>query len=310
MGYITKWLRKNNIKIVFDLHFVIQKENSVIDKKLTKFALSKADSFIVHSLKTGKELEALFPNMEFYYTQKYEKNDAEKKQIIKLFHPVYDMFRPDLNFDIDKTKKELKLNRYVFLFFGFIRKYKGLHNAIRAFAKLAQNRDDVSLLVVGESFWQTLDTKKISTKVKNFLFGIVKSLIVKKKDDERNYRPLELIKELNIEDKVTVVNDFVPNEDVHKYFQVSDAIILYYLTATPSGVESIAYNFKLPICATRIGHFPETVKDSYNGYLAEPEDVESMVAAMEKIISSPIDRENVSETSKEMSWENYAKAIL
>ena len=32
-------------------------------------------------------------------------------------------------------------------------------------------------------------------------------------------------------------NEFIPNEDVHKYFQVSDCVVLYYLTAsTPSGI--------------------------------------------------------------------------
>jgi glycosyltransferase involved in cell wall biosynthesis len=106
------------------------------------------------------------------------------------------------------------------------------------------------------------------------------------------------------------MNDFVPNEDVNKYFQLSDAILLYYLYATPSGVESIAYNFKLPILATSVGHFPETVKDGYNGYLAEPEDIDSMAAAMEKIITHPIPGENIEESSKEMSWNNYASAIL
>ena len=43
-----------------------------------------------------------------------------------------------------------------------------MHNAIKAFAKLTEKRDDVSLLIVGESFWQTLDSSKISTKIKNF----------------------------------------------------------------------------------------------------------------------------------------------
>lgn len=311
LGYIAKWLKKkSDIQVLFDLHFVIQKENSIIDKRLTRFALSKADTFIVHSKKTGKELESIFPDKEFYYTQKFEERKSGKIQVIKLYHPVYNMFQADPELDKEKVKAELKLNKYVFLFFGFIRKYKGLHNAIKAFAKLADRRDDVSLLIVGESFWNTLDSKKLGTKIKNFLFSIVKLFIVKKKDDERNYRPLELVDELNIKNKVSINNDFVPNEEVNKYFQVSDAILLFYLYATPSGVESISYNFQVPICATNVGHFPETVKDGYNGYLAEDEDIDSMADAMEKIITHPIERSNIVETSKQMSWDNYAKAIL
>jgi glycosyltransferase involved in cell wall biosynthesis len=220
------------------------------------------------------------------------------------------MFQPDPDFDIEMQKQQWGINKHAFLFFGFIRKYKGLHNAIKAFARLAEKRDDVSLLIVGESFWQTLDNKKLSTRIKQLIFKLAKSVVIKKDDDEKNYRPLELIDELGIKDKVFLMNDFVPNEDVHKYFQVSDAILLFYLYATPSGVESIAYNFKLPILATEVGHFPETVKDGYNGYLAEPENIESMVTAMEKIIINPIMGENIEESSKEMSWSNYADAIL
>lgn len=66
-----------------------------------------------------------------------------------------------------------------------------------------------------------------------------------------------------------VFNQFIPNEDVHKYFQVSDCVVLYYLTATPSGIESLSYNFDLPILATRVGHFPETIEEGVNGYLAD-----------------------------------------
>jgi glycosyltransferase involved in cell wall biosynthesis len=312
LGHITRMLKNyRDIEIIFDLHFVIQKENSKTDRLFTKYALSQADSFVVHSKKTGQELESLFTDRQFVYEDDHRNIlTFEKTPVIKLYHPVYNMFSPDPYFDVESQKKEMGIKKYGFLFFGFIRKYKGLHHVIEAFAKLAAKRDDVTLLIVGESFWQTLDNKKISTKIKQFIFGVAKSLMVKKEDDEKNYRPLELIQKYNLEDKVYLMNDFVPNEDVHKYFQVSDAIVLYYSYATPSGVESIACNFSLPILATRVGHFPETVKDGYNGYLAEPDDIDSMAAAMENIIEHPVKRENVAEASKEMSWDNYAAAIL
>jgi glycosyltransferase involved in cell wall biosynthesis len=265
---------------------------------------------VVHAFKTYNELQKLFPEQHFRLHEPGKAPVGEGKRVVKLYHPVYDMFKPDPVFNTEEEKKRLGLKKHVFLFFGFIRKYKGLHNVIHAFAKVAKQRDDVSLLIVGESFWQTLDNRKFSTKIKNAVFSAAKSVFLRKQDDERQYRPLELIDELGISDKVAVVNSFVPNEDVHRYFQVSDAIMLYYLTATPSGVESIGYNFKMPLLATRVGHFPETVVDGYNGYLAEPENIDSMAEVMLKFIEKPIPREHVAETSREMSWENYAKAIL
>jgi glycosyltransferase involved in cell wall biosynthesis len=311
LGYIAKRLSKiKGLEVIFDLHFVIQKEGSKIDMSFTRMGIKHAHSYVVHALKTYNELQKLFPKGRFRMLEPGKQPVGEGKRVVKLYHPVYDMFKPDPEFRTEEEKRGLGLKKNVFLFFGFIRKYKGLHDVIKAFAKVAGKRDDVSLLIVGESFWQTLDTKKMSTRIKNTLFSAAKSVFLRKQDDERHYRPLELIDELGIRDKVTVVNSFVPNEDVHKYFQVSDAIMLYYLTATPSGVESIGYNFRMPILATRVGHFPETVQDGYNGYLAEPGDIESMAAVMLKSIEKPIPREHVEETSREMSWTNYAKAIL
>ncbi len=72
----------------------------------------------------------------------------------------------------------------------------------------------------------------------------------------------------------------------------------------------MAANFGMPILATRVGHFSETIEDGFNGYLAEPEDIDSMCLAMLNSIENPIQPEDVGKKAKEMSWGNYAKAIL
>lgn len=308
LGFIANRLKKAGVKVVFDLHFVIQKEGSALDNRFTAYGIKKAWAYVVHARQTAEELKILFPKQNFIVGTDFGELPPKSKAVVKLYHPVYDMFKPDPDFNVEAEKAKLGLNKHVFLFFGFIRKYKGLHQAIEAFAKLAARRDDVSLLIVGESFWQTLDQTKWSTRVKNQLFGTAKKLFLKKQDDERDYRPLELIETYNIQDKVVVVNEFVPNEAVHRYFQVSDNLVLFYLTATPSGVESIGYNFQMPMLAAPVGHFPDTVKDGFNGYLAQ-NSIDSMVEVMEKAIKKPVPRENIRETSAEMSWENYAKSI-
>jgi glycosyltransferase involved in cell wall biosynthesis len=311
MGYIAKKLKNAcRCEVMFDLHVVAQKEGSSIDRIMLNYALSKPHSFIVHSLKTFDELKKIFPTGKYYLSLDGQRAAGNEQTVIKLYHPVYDMFSPDPNFDVEKVKTELGLSKHVFLFFGFIRKYKGLHNVINSFAKLANEREDVSLLIVGESFWNTLDTKKLSTRIKKTLFGLIKKVLIRKGDDESNYRPLEIINQLGIRDRVVVVNRYVGNEEVHKYFQVADCNVLFYLVATPSGVESMAYNFNLPTIATKVGHFPETIKHGYNGYLAEPENIESMYSVMKEFLDKPIPRERVKEQASNMSWENYAKAIL
>ncbi|MEP7127568.1 MAG: glycosyltransferase [Chitinophagales bacterium] len=305
-----KLMRSGKTEVVIDCHLVIQKEASSIDKYFSAYGLAAAHTYIAHAYKTANELQALFPEKKFLVNETGSRVRNENPTIIKLFHPIYDLFKPDLHFNKEKVKEELHLKRYVFLFFGFIRKYKGLHNVIHAFKLVAEERNDVSLLIAGESFWNTLDNKKLSSRVKSTLFKWAKSLVLKQSENEQDYNPLALIEELNLKDQVTVINRFIPNEEVPKYFQVSDCIVLYYLTATPSGVESLSYNFNLPVLATRVGHFPETITDGYNGYMAEPEDIASMAKQMLRFIEDPIQRVNVEASTHDMSWDNYVKAIL
>jgi glycosyltransferase involved in cell wall biosynthesis len=91
---------------------------------------------------------------------------------------------------------------------------------------------------------------------------------------------------------------------------VSDAVVLFYRTATPSGIESLSYNFSLPLLATHVGHFPETIQDGFNGYLAMDDDIEDMARVMEKFIENPIPRDNVKLSTQNLSWERYADAIM
>ena len=311
MGAIAKWLRNHTLaEIIFDLHFVIQKEGSLIDEMFTKMGIKHAVTYLAHAYKTVDELKILFPESEFDVNETGKRSTGNKTTVIKLFHPVYDLYNPDPDFDIDAFKKDLGLRKHVFLFFGFIRKYKGLHNAIKAFKKVADQRSDVSFLICGEEFWATLDTSRFSTKLKRGIFGMAQKVLLKNKESEQDYRPLSLVKELGLEKVIIVKNTFIPNEDVHKYFQVADCSILYYLTATPSGVESLTYNFELPILATKVGHFPETITDGFNGYLAEADSIDSMALQMFRFLDNPIPRKNVKKAAKNMSWDNYVAAIL
>lgn len=311
MGRIAKRIKaKSKAEVIFDLHFVIQKEGSSLDRKFTKIGIRSADTYLTHAYKTVDELKDLFPDEDYFITETGERSNNKQKTVVKLYHPIYSLFEPDENFNVEGFKKEHNIREHVFLFFGFIRKYKGLHYAIEAFAKVAETRDDVTLVICGESFWKTLDSSKWSTKIKSTLFGAAKKIFLKNKEDESEYRPLDLIEKYGLQDKTYVVNSFIPNEDVNKYFQISDAVVLFYEYATPSGIESLSYNFKKPLLATSVGHFPETIEDGYNGYLAKATDINDMAATMMKYLEKPLNPDHVEEKTKDMSWDNYASAIL
>ena len=311
MGWIARKVKSLSPKteILFDVHNVVQKETGSLDKKLTRYALLSADSYIMHGEITLDEFRNFLPEIDVF-----ESNDglrsSEKRSVLKLYHPIYDIFKPNPDLDIEALKKEWGLGKTVFLFFGFIRKYKGLHYAIESFAKIAKAHPEASLLIVGESFWDTVDKNSTRVRIQTTLFRLLKSIFIRSKDQEHDYRPLELIAQLGIENQVVVVNKFIPNEEVNRYFQVSDAVVNFYEYATPSGVESIAYNFQKPILATRVGHFANAIVDGENGYLAEAADVQSMANTLERFIENPISANKVKSFADQLSWSNYATIIL
>ena len=154
LNAIAKYLRKNtNAEILFDLHFVAAKEQSSLDARLTRMALQHGHSFIVHAYKTAEELKALMPEKKFEVTLDGRRGTGYRVSgsgtastaasavpvptthypILKLYHPIYTLFKPDPNFNKAAWKKEHNLRQHVFLFFGFIRKYKGLHYCIEPF---------------------------------------------------------------------------------------------------------------------------------------------------------------------------------
>lgn len=310
MGYIAKHVKARlpETELLFDVHNVVQKETGSLDKRLTRYALLQADTYIMHGEITISEFRDFLPDVTI--TIDPPKRILGERRILKLYHPIYDIFEPNPQFNRMAEREKLGLGDPVFLFFGFIRKYKGLHHAIEAFARIAPKYPKASLLIAGESFWNTVDRSKWSVRVKSLLFKTLKRIFIRSTDQEKDYQPLELIGKLGLEHRVVVVNRFIANEEVHRFFQVSDAVVNFYEYATPSGVESIAYNFELPILATRVGHFAFAIKDGVNGYLAEADSVESMALAMEKIIESPISAEKIREVKKKMGWDEYAHRII
>lgn len=315
LGRMVKKLKRLcDCEVIFDMHFVVQKEKSTIDRIFTKKGIRRADTFIVHAKNTFEELKTLCPNKNFELTydgKREHLRDTSTRSVLKLFHPIYDLYQPDPNFDKEAFKRQHGLKKNVFLYFGFIRKYKGLHDAIPAFHELTQQRDDVSFMICGELFWNTLDEGNWLTKLKKGVFSLAKKIFLASDDeDEKNYNPLTLVEELGLEDKTLVVSEFIPNEDVNKYFQTANAGILFYERATPSGIESLSYNFNLPILTTRVGHFPETIQDGKNGYMVEENTIEAMTAAMNRFLNDPIPAQNVAAFADKLSWRTYCEAIL
>ena len=121
-----------------------------------------------------------------------------------------------------EARRRLKTtSERVLLFFGYIRKYKGLATLLDALALLNSSLD-IHLFVVGEFY-----------------------------EPEQPYR--DQISRLGLADRVTIRSEYVPNDEVKNYFSAADAVVLPYLSATQSGIAQIAYHFDLPVIGSTAG---------------------------------------------------------
>ena len=155
-------------------------------------------------------------------------------------HPLYDHYGARLPREEALSLLNLSPDfRYV-LFFGFIRAYKGLDLLLEAFADDRFKAANIKLLVAGEFY-----------------------------GDPAPY--LNKIKELQIEDRVVLCTDFIPDSEVNRYFSAADIVAQPYKTATQSGVTQIAFHFEKPMLVTNVGGLPEIVPDGKIGYVVEPD---------------------------------------
>lgn len=194
-------------------------------------------------------------------------------------HPVYSMFGDPVGKTEARTVLHLD-SRPTILFFGYIRGYKGLHLLLDATARVVRELP-FHLLVVGEFY-----------------------------DDESGYRAQ--IKSLGLESHVTVVSDYVPNEDVRLYFSAADAVILPYLSATQSGIAQIALHFDKPLIVTDVGGLAETVRHEVTGLVVQPNDPEVLADAILRFYRDGLEEKflpAVKEEKKKYSWEALVSAI-
>ncbi|MFN2304604.1 MAG: glycosyltransferase family 4 protein [Anaerolineales bacterium] len=135
------------------------------------------------------------------------------------------------------------------LFFGRITPYKGLDVLIEAYARLRE-RHQIKLRIVGSG-------------------------------DLRPY--LSLLENLQ---GVEIVNRWVDESEVSRYFGPNQIVVLPYTSASQSGVIAIAAGYDLPVIATRTGGLPEQINDGVTGILVPPGSVDKLVGAIEDLLNN------------------------
>ncbi|OGU74157.1 MAG: hypothetical protein A2V93_04060 [Ignavibacteria bacterium RBG_16_34_14] len=224
-------------RVVFITENFISHEARFVDAFLTKLGLKNADHFIALSKIVEEDLKSISRNRKIHRAEL----------------PPFDVYNLPDEKEIETEKKKLGFNAddKILLFFGYVRKYKGLDLLIKAMPKIIAINPNAKLLIVGEFY-----------------------------DDPSFY--LNLIKELKLEQYVKVINRFVKNEEVGLYYGLADLIVLPYRSATQSAVLNVSYSFNKPVVATKVGGFVEFVDDEKTGFLAEPDSSEALAEGINK----------------------------
>ncbi|MBI3234790.1 MAG: glycosyltransferase [Bacteroidetes bacterium] len=196
-------------------------------------------------------------------------------------HPMYDSFGPKLK--REDAIKELGLDeqtRYM-LFFGFIRKYKGLDTLIRTMAHPLIKELSVKAIIAGEFY-----------------------------EDAKPYE--DLIDELGVRNQLVMKTDFIPNSEVSKYFSAADIVVQPYHSATQSGVTQIAYYYGNPMLVTNVGGLAELVPHQEVGYVSSQEidEIASYIVDFYKNNRMEEMSKKVVENSYKFSWSNMVESLL
>ena len=193
-------------------------------------------------------------------------------------HGNYAFFLPGENaLDRAGARRELGLGAddEVALFFGFIREYKGLDVLLEAWPDLSSARPRARLVVAGDPARMEAPRAR-ELEARAAALGAV-----------HHFR-------------------YIPFDAVGTYFAAADVLVLPYRTISQSGVLLLALSLGVPVIATRVGAFPEVIRDGENGMLVDPGSVPQLRSALLRILGDPDLRRRLAEAGKRTAKRDYS----
>jgi glycosyltransferase involved in cell wall biosynthesis len=209
-GQIARYLKKNNKDIV-----TIAIVNSIYGKH--KFSQKKSFKYF------AKYIDA-FIFLSEKVADEFNELNINKHYLI-VHHPLYDHYGELI--PREQALKKLKLpekiiineneiNIKYILFFGQVKEYKGLDLLLHA---LPDTDPSIHLIIAGD-FFQSKD-----------IF-------------------IDMIKRLNLEDRVYIYDRYIPDNEVPIFFSAADLIVMPYKLVKQSGITRIALRYNKPFITT------------------------------------------------------------
>ena len=208
----------------------------------------------------------------------HTKNDEEALQKIKKYENIKVSVIHHGSYSLFNYSKTISREKNCIMFFGYIKKYKGLEYLLASIPLVSKNISGLKVIIAGEG-------------------------------DLSNY--YHLIDNID-RSKYEIYNDYITDDKVSELFQRADLLVLPYSQMSgQSGVLNIAATFGRPVIATNVGGFHEVVEDGITGYLVPPKNPEKLAEAIVNILKNDDLKEKMSMMIKskadELSWDNAAK---
>ena len=223
LGTILRIVKRNkftqNICIADN---IIPHEKRPGDTIFTRYFIKPIHRFITMSEQVNKDLST--------FTNTPSSN---------IVHPIYDTFGDILSKVEARAHLHLPTEEKIILFFGFIRKYKGLDLLLEAMNDDRIKKANIKLLIAGEFY-----------------------------DNKEFYE--EIITKHYLSSSIYLRTQFINDSEVKYYLCAADFVIQPYKNATQSGVTPLAYHFEKPMLVTNVGGLASLVPHLKVGIVTEP----------------------------------------
>ena len=239
--FLIRLLLRLGLPVVYTAHDVLpQDPRSAARWSSHAKVYGLVDRLVVHAESDRREMVTLF--------------GVDPRKISVIAHGSYDFLFPEGEIAREDARRRVGFpaEARIVLFFGLIKRYKGLEFLVEAFRRVRDRVPDALLAVVGGLFRDA--------------------------DGYDFYR--RLLDEICEDPRILCVPKYVPLEDVGLYLSAADVIVLPYTKIYQSGVLLAAYAAGRPVVATSTGGLPEVVEHGRSGLVVPPRDPEALASAL------------------------------
>jgi glycosyltransferase involved in cell wall biosynthesis len=234
--------------VVYTAHDLFPNTNaSPDDHNLLERIYQKVDAIIVHGNTNKNEIVNKF--------------NLSRDNVHVIPHGSNDLFYRGKNIPKAAAKTQLGISpsQRVILFFGVIKRYKGLEYLVDAFEEVSEQVDNAILLVVGKIY----------------------------DADAEGFRYYSaLINQIRKRDDVICVPRYIPFDKIGLYFTAADVVVLPYDKTYTSGVLLAAYAAGRPVVVTDTGELSEVVESGKSGFVVPPRNSKALTQAIIEILAS------------------------